>query len=140
MRGIRLLSRPNQLYLSSLRQQSSGNVAAEVEAARPWEDIPSPPWVPIVGNLALAFKKPKDKESGFSLNVKHLFERYDPDGVGMLRIHSLPFNPGKGGGRIILMVDPECIEVSLRQQLLSDITDNTWKSTLRKNCPPFSTI
>ena len=140
MRGIRLLSRPNQLSLSSLRQLSSGNVsaAAVVEAARPWEDIPSPPWVPIVGNLALAFKKPKDKESGFSLNVKHLFERYDPDGVGMLRIHSLPFNPGKGGGRIILMVDPECIEVSLRQQLLSDTRSMLYKRHPIRDIVTFS--
>ena len=30
----------------------------------------------------------------------------------MLRLHSRPFNPGKGGGRIIYMADPECIEAS----------------------------
>ena len=58
MRGIRVLSRANQLSLSlSLRQQSTNvSAAAAIEAARPWEDIPSPPWVPIVGNLALAFR------------------------------------------------------------------------------------
>ena len=55
-------------------------------------------------------RKPRDGATGFSLNGRELFEKYDPDGVGMLRFHSLPFNPGKGGGRIIYMVDPECIE------------------------------
>ena len=53
MRSIRVLARTN--HLSSFRQQST-NAAAAMEAARPWEDIPSPPWVPIVGNLALAFR------------------------------------------------------------------------------------
>ena len=58
------------------------------------------------------FRKPRNDESGFSLNVRELFKKYDPEGVGMLRVHSRPFNPGKGGGRIILMVDPECVEAS----------------------------
>ena len=52
LRSIRVLARAN--LPSSLRQQSTNEAA--MEAARPWEDIPSPPWVPIVGNLALAFR------------------------------------------------------------------------------------
>ena len=52
LRSIKVLARAN--LLSSFRQQSTN--AAAIEAARPWEDIPSPPWVPIVGNLALAFR------------------------------------------------------------------------------------
>ena len=46
------------------------------------------------------------------MNVRELFKKYDPGGVGMLRVHSRPFNPGKGGGRIILIIDPECVEAS----------------------------
>ena len=53
LRSIRVLARAN---LPSLLRQQSTNAAAAMEAARPWEDIPSPPWVPIVGNLALAFR------------------------------------------------------------------------------------
>ena len=58
-------------------------------------------------------RKPRDVDGGFSLAGRELFEKYDPEGVGMLRFHSRPFNPGKGGGRIIFMVDPECIEESV---------------------------
>ena len=57
VRGIRTLSRAHQVSLSC-RQQSTDVQpgATTIEAARPWEDIPSLPWVPIVGNIALAFK------------------------------------------------------------------------------------
>ena len=57
-------------------------------------------------------RKPRDGKDGFSLNGPELFAKYDPEGVGMIRLHSRPFNPGKGGGRIIYMADPECIEAS----------------------------
>ena len=57
VRGIRTLSRAHQVSLSCRQQSTDVHAGATtIEAARPWEDIPSLPWVPIVGNIALAFK------------------------------------------------------------------------------------
>ena len=56
VRGIRTLSRAHQVSLSCRQQSTDVQAGATIEAARPWEDIPSLPWVPIVGNIALAFK------------------------------------------------------------------------------------
>lgn len=48
-------------------------------------------------------------------NVKELFAKYDPDGVGILRAHA-PMQNRKGQGRFLLLSRPDDFEVVFRHE------------------------
>ena len=78
-------------------------------AVRPYEDLPSlPRGLPLVGNFLKLGAKPHGFERA-SENMKLLSAKYDPLGLGLLRMESKMVNP-TGQGRIVMVSDPEEVQ------------------------------
>ena len=88
--------------------------ASEAKSLKPFESIPSlPRGIPIIGNVHHLFSKPYGRERSAD-NFREIERKYDPDGVGMVRMDSLVINPGEGKGRVVLVCDADVVEQVFR--------------------------
>ena len=93
---------------------SAANQALESTTVRPFEDLPSlPRGFPVVGNIHHLFGKPHGQLRAAN-NFIDIGKKYDPDGIGMVRMESLAMNPGAGKGRALLVYDADIVEQTFR--------------------------